>query len=136
MSERRFRRTPGGVSSLGLPVVWCPKYRRRILGGRVVRRLGELVEQIAAEHGWQIVAKEVMPDHVHLFMRVGPTDAPAHVVRGFKGRTARTLREEFPYLRNHAKVLWSPSYFAGSVGYVSESTMRSYIEQQWDAVAS
>jgi NAD(P)H-dependent flavin oxidoreductase YrpB (nitropropane dioxygenase family) len=34
MSERRFRRTPGGVSSLGLHGVWCPKYRRRILGGR------------------------------------------------------------------------------------------------------
>ena len=47
MSERRFRRTPGGVSSLGLHVVWCPKYRRRILGGRVVRRRGELLEQIA-----------------------------------------------------------------------------------------
>jgi putative transposase len=136
MSERRFRRTPGGVSSLGLHVVWCPKYRRRILGGRVARRLGELLEQIDAEHGWQIVAKEVMPDHVHLFMRVGPTDAPAQVVRVFKGRTARKLREEFPYLRNHAKVLWSPSYVAASVGYVSESTVRRYIEHQWDAVAS
>ena len=50
MSERRFRRTPGGVSSLGLHVVWCPKYRRRILGGRVARRCGELLEQIADEH--------------------------------------------------------------------------------------
>lgn len=134
MSERRFRRTSGGVSSLGLHVVWCPKYRRRILGGRVARRLSMLLEQIADEHGWQIVANEVMPDHVHLFMRVGPTDAPASVVRAFKGRTARRLRHEFPHLRNHAKVLWSPSYFAASVGYVSESTVRRYIEHQWDAV--
>ena len=116
MSQRRFRRTPGGVSSLGLHVVWCPKYRRRILGGRVARRLDVLLEQVAAEHGWQSVAKEVMPDHVHLFVRVGPTDAPAAVVRAFKGRTARVLRQEFPHLGNHAKVLWSPSYFAASVG--------------------
>ena len=57
-----------------------------------------------------------MPDHVHLFVRVGPTDAPAAVVRAFKGRTARVLRAEFPYLRRFAKVLWSPSYFAASVG--------------------
>jgi putative transposase len=134
MSERRFRRTPGGVCSLGLHVVWCPKYRRRILGGRVARRLSELLEQIADEHGWQIVAKEVIPDHVHLFVRVGPTDAPAQVVRAFKGRTARVLRCEFPYLRNHAKVLWSPSYFAASVGYVSELMVRRDIEHQWDAV--
>jgi putative transposase len=51
MSERRFRRTPGSVSSLGLHLVWCPKYRRRILGGRVARRLGALLEQIAGERG-------------------------------------------------------------------------------------
>jgi REP-associated tyrosine transposase len=75
MSERRFRRTAGGVCSLGLHLVWCPKYRRRILGGRVVRRCGELLEQVGDEHGWQIVAKEVMSDHVHLLVRVGPTDA-------------------------------------------------------------
>jgi putative transposase len=130
MSEGRFRRTPGGVCSLGLHVVWCPKYRRRILGGRVAARCGELLEQIADEHGWQIVAKEVMADHVHLFAWVGPTDAPAKVVRAFKGRTARVLRHEFPYVRRRAKVLWSPSYFAASVGYVSESTVRRYIEHQ------
>lgn len=59
---------------------------------------------------WEIVAKEVMRDHVHLFVRVGPTDAPASVVRGSKGRTCRVLRAEFPYLRRFAKVLWSPSY--------------------------
>jgi putative transposase len=114
MSERRFRRTPGGVSSLGLHAVWCPKYRHRILGGRVARRLSLRLEQIADEHGWQIVAKEMMPDHVHLFVRFGPTDAPASVMRAFKGRTARVLRQEFPHLRNHAKMLWSPSYCAAS----------------------
>jgi putative transposase len=91
---------------------------------------------IADEHDWEIVAKEAMPDHVHLFVRVRPSDAPAAVVRAFKGRTARVLRQEFPHLRNHAQVLWSPSYFAASVGYVSESTVRRYIEHQWDAVAS
>lgn len=129
MSERPFRCTPGGVSSLGLHVLWCPKYRRRILGGRVARRLGELIEHIAAENGWQMVAKEVMLDHVHLFVRVGATDA--RVVRAFKGRTARVLR---PQPRNHATVLWSPSYFAASVGYVSDSTVRRYIDHQGDAV--
>jgi len=136
MSERRFGHTPGGVCSLGLglDLVWCPKYRRRVLGGRVGRRLDELLGQIAAERGWQIVVDEVMPDHVHLFVRVGPADAPASVVRALKGRTARVLRHEFPYLHRFAKVLWSPSYFAASVGYVSETTVRRYIEHQWDAV--
>jgi len=65
-----------------------------------------------------------MSDHVHLVVRVGPADAPASVVRAVKGRTARVLRQEFPYLRDVAKVLWSPWYFAASVGYVSETTVR------------
>jgi putative transposase len=134
MVGQRFRRTPGGVCSLGLHVVWCPKYRRRVLGGRTARRLDELLEQIADEHGWRIVAHEVMPDHVRLFVRVGPTDAPAAVVRALKGRTARVLRAEFPHLRSFAKVLWSPAYFAASVGCVSETAVRRYIEHQWDAV--
>jgi putative transposase len=112
------------------------RYRRRVLGGRVARRCDELLEQIAAEHGWQIVAKEVMPDHVHLFVRVGPTEAPAAAVRAFKACTARVLRQGFPYLRRLAPVVWSPSYFAASIGYVWESTVRDYLEHQWAAVAS
>lgn len=76
-----------------------------------------------------------MPDHVHLFVRVGPTSARSGVVRAFKGRTARVLRAEFPQLRNFAKVLGSPSYIAASVAYVSESTVRRYIEHRWDKVA-
>jgi putative transposase len=139
MPERRLRRTPGGVCPLGLHLVWCPKYRCRVLGGRVEARCGELVEQIGAEHGWEIVAKQVIPDHMHLFVRVGPTDAPAAVVRAFTGRTARVLQAEFAYLERFAKVakvLWSPSYFAAPVGYMSESTVRRYIEHQCDAVAA
>jgi putative transposase len=134
VSERRFRRTSGGVSSLGVHVVWCPKYRRRILGGRVARRLSELLEQVADEHGWQIVAKEVMPDHVHLLVRVGPTDAPASVVWAFEGSSARVLGQVFRHLGNVAEVLWLPSYFAAAVGDVWESTVRLYIEHRWGPV--
>jgi putative transposase len=136
MSERRFGRTAGAVCSLGLRVVWCLKYRRRILGGRVARGCGEQLEQVAGEHGWRVVAEEVMPDLVHLFVGVGLTDAPARVVRALKGRTARVRRREFPHLCSHAEVLWSPSYFAASVGYVSESRLRRYIEHPWDVVVA
>jgi putative transposase len=118
MSERCFGRTPGG---------------------RVAARCGQLPEQVAAEHGWEIVAKEVVADHVYLFVGVGPADSSARVVRAFKGCTARVLRAEVRQLCRFAKVakvLWSPSYFAASVGYVSESTVRRYIEHQWDEVAS
>lgn len=75
-----------------------------------------------------------MPDHVHLFVGVGPTEAPAQVPRALKGRTARVLRQEFPQLRRFSKVLRLPSHFADSVAYVSDSTVRRYIEYQGDVV--
>ena len=76
-----------------------------------------------------------MPDHGHVFGRVAPTDAPAQMVRVFTGRTPRVLRAEFPYLRRFARVLWSSSCVAASVGYVSGSTVRRDVEHNWDAVA-
>ena len=134
MGASRFRRSSGGVTSLGLHVVWCPKYRKRVLRGRVACRLGELLAEIAEANGWEIVASEVMPDHVHIFVRVGSTDSPGEVARALKGRTARVLRQEFWWLRK-GPALWSKSYFAASVGYVSEATVRRYIEHQWDEAA-
>ncbi|MGH9652968.1 MAG: IS200/IS605 family transposase [Bryobacteraceae bacterium] len=134
MADSRFRRSAGGVSSLGLHLVWCPRFRRRVLGGRVAGRLVELLDEIAAEHDWQIVAREVVPDHVHIFVRVHPTDSPAGVARAFKGRTSRVLRAEFAWL-GRQRALWSKSYFAASVGYVSEAAVRRYIEHQWDRAA-
>jgi putative transposase len=113
VSERRFCRTPGGVCSLGLHLVWCPKYRCRILGGRVAARCDELLDQVAGERGWEIVATEVMSDQVHLFVLVGATDAPAAVVRAFRGRTARVLRQEFPYLRRFVSALRAKAKEAG-----------------------
>ncbi len=130
MSDARFRRTAGGVSSLGLHLVWCSKYRRGVLGGRVAARLNELLDEIAAENAGQIVAREVMPVHVYIFVRVGPVDSPAEVARRFKGRTWGALRSEFAWL-GREKVLSSKSYVAPSVGYVSQTTVRRYIGQQW-----
>jgi len=80
------------------------------------------------------LASKVMPDHVRVFIRVGSTDSPGEVARAFKGRTARVLRQEFGWLRK-GPALWSKSFFAASVGYVSEATVRRHIEHQWDEEA-
>jgi putative transposase len=116
-----------------LHLVWCPKYRRRLLGGRVAARLNELLDETAAENGWQVVAREVMPDHVHILVRLRPANSPAELARRFKGRTSRVLRAESNRL-GRKRVLWSKSYVAASVGYVSE-TVRRYVEHQCDDAA-
>ncbi|HEY5854856.1 MAG TPA: transposase, partial [Aldersonia sp.] len=100
----------------------------------VAVRLGELLERIAAEIGWETVAGEVVADRVHPFVRVGPVDAPAQVVRRFEGRTARVLRQEFAWPAD-STVWWSPSYCAAPVGSMSEATARRDVEHRWGAVA-
>ncbi|MFG2758531.1 IS200/IS605 family transposase [Streptomyces wuyuanensis] len=129
---RKVRRFSGGVYDLGLHVVWCPKYRRPVLGGRVAERLDELIRQKADERGWEIIALEVMPDHVHLFVKHDPKSSASYVANQFKGFTSRVLREEFPHLKSRMPTLWSSSYFAASVGAVSAATVEKYINTQWE----
>lgn len=118
------------MHSLGYHVVWCPKYRRKVLVGLVADRLQGLIEAKAVEQGWTVEALEVMPDHVHLFIRCGPDTSPARVAHQVKGSTSRALRQEFAHLRSRLPTLWSKSYFAASVGRVSEATIRKYIDEQ------
>ena len=115
---------------LGFHVVWCPKYRKRVLVGAVAARLRELLEAKALEQGWTIEALELMPDHVHVFVRVPPNVSPSYIANQFKGNTSRFLRAEFPHLRRLMGTLWSKSYFVASVGRVSESTILEYIDEQ------
>lgn len=129
---RKVRRFSGGVYDLGYHVVWCPKYRRPVLGGRVAARLEELIRQKAAAKDWEIITLEVMPDHVHLFVKAHPKDSPSHIANQFKGFTSRVLRGEFPHLRSQLPTLWSSSYFAASVGAVSADTVQRYIDTQWE----
>lgn len=103
-----------------------------MLSGPVGTRLRELIEIKADERGWRIVACEIMPDHVHLFVKAGPADSPSHVANQFKGYTSRVLRVEFPHLRSRLPTLWSKSYFAASVRALSAATVRRYIDTQYE----
>lgn len=92
----------------------------------VDRRLKVLLQEKAAELGLTIHMMEVMPDHVHLF----PTLCVAEIMNRLKGFTGHQLRKEFSFLRSRLPTLWSRSYYAGSVGSVSEAVVRKYIENQ------
>lgn|SRR4030067_59397 len=126
----RYTRNAGAVFSLKYHVVWCPKYRRSVLTPPVDARLKQLIEEVALEHDFTVHTLEVMPDHVHMFVECDPTRSVAEIVNRFKGATSRFLREEFPHLRSRLPTLWSRSYYAGTVGHVSEATVRAYIESQ------
>lgn len=112
-------------------VVWCPKYRRRVLRGDIATRVGDLLEQICEDNKWIIFSKEIQPDHIHLFLSMSPAISLATMIKKLKGITARKLFMEFPYLKKElwGGSLWSPSYYVGTAGNVSAKTIQRYIEK-------
>lgn len=82
------------------------------------------------ENGWQLEKMEVMPDHVHIFIKGTPSDSPAHIASQLKGYTSYKLREEFPHLKKRIPTLWTRSYYVETIGRISESTIIQYIEDQ------
>jgi putative transposase len=107
--------------------IWIPKRRRKVLVGDVATRARQIFAEIALENGWDILALEVAPDHIHLFISVTPTDTPHLVVKAFKGRSSHYLRQEFPELKKMPS-LWTSSYFVSTAGNVSSEAIKRYIE--------
>ncbi len=126
-------------------VVWCPRYRRRVLTsndpainnpplagdpGAVDVRLKEIIEHFAEETGSLVSEIEVMPDHVHMLVSVDPQYGVGKFIRLAKGRSSKLLREEFPSLRRRLPSLWTGSYFVATVGGAPLSVVKQYIENQ------
>ncbi|MFE9202558.1 IS200/IS605 family transposase [Micromonospora sp. NPDC007230] len=111
-------------------VVWCPKYRRRVLGGRIEERLTQLIREVVEEKGAWLVALDVMPDQVHLLVEVDPQFGVHKLVKAIKARTSRVLREEFPSLRSRLPTLWTNSYFVATTGGDPVAAVERYVEQQ------
>jgi putative transposase len=111
-------------------VVWCPKYRRTVIGGRMAERLKEIIREVCGERDAPIVELETMPDQVHLLVVCDPQFGIHRLVKQIKGRSSRLLREEFPYLRSRLPTLWTNSYFVATVGGATLEIVKRYVENQ------
>lgn len=130
MGNARWTYSNTTVYNLGYHIIWCPKYRRKVLTGGVERRLRELLNEKAEKIEVVIETLEVMPDHLHLFVKPPPTASPHWIVQQLKGYTSRKLRQEFSALRSRLPSLWTRSYYVESVGHISEDSVKKYIEEQ------
>ena len=135
----RYRRSRGCVFSLKYHLVGCPKDRHKVLLGPVIEDLKTLLYQKAAELPVTIEALEVTPalaagasvqDHVHRFVSADPTVSPQRLANPYKGYPWRLLGLKYPELRSGLPSLWSRSDDVGSVGQVSEETVKRSIETQ------
>ena len=111
-------------------MVFCPKYRRKVLTDEIAERLKVIVNEVAAETGSEILELEVLPDHVHILAEVDPSFGAMKFVRLCKGRSSRILRQEFPALKTRLPTLWTNSTFLSTVGGAPLSVVKQYIESQ------
>ena len=128
--EKEYHSTHNWVYSCQYHVVFCSKYRRKVLSDGIDDRLKELVVQKQEEYGYRVLGMEVMTNHVHLLLDVNPQIGIKSVVSRIKGFTSHELRNEFPSLKSRLPTLWTRSKFVSTVGSVSMSVVMQYIEDQ------
>ena len=126
----KYKSNNNVVYSCKYHVVWCPKYRRKVLANGVDSRLKELVTQICQEIQVDIIEMEIMPDHLHLLIEVDPQFGVHKAIKLIKGRTSRILRQEFPYLTTKLPTLWTNSYFVSTVGGAPLEKIKEYVANQ------
>ena len=131
--EKTIRHRPHCVHVIYYHLVWIPRDRKEVLVGPIETRLKTLRAEIAQQHGFQILAVEVMPDHVHFFVSGPPKFSPSEIVRYFKGIPSRRLKHEFVSVRRQYwsanATLWAEGYSVGPAGQASAETIRPDLEE-------
>ncbi len=110
--------------------VWCPKYRKHILTGKIAAFVEQEIRRISEANTWTIGALNMQEDHVHLFLSAPPSVAPSQVAHTLKGTTVRKVFQRFPEVKKQlwSGTFWSRSYYVGSVGDMSVDVVLKYIE--------
>ena len=128
--RREYHSNNNIVYSCKYHIVFCPKYRRKVLVNGVDTRLKELIKETCQEIHVVILEMEIMPDHVHLLLEVDPQYGVHKAVKTIKGKTSRILRKEYHHLTTKLPTLWTNSYFVSTVGGAPLEIVKQYIESQ------
>ena len=127
-----YRKGSHSTYDLKYHLIWCTKYRYRVLGGEVAHRLIDLIREICAANYVDIVTGNMSPDHVHLLVSVPPSISISKLVQYIKGKSSRKVLMEFEHLRKRywGQHIWARGYFAVTVGNLNEQQVQEYIENQ------
>ena len=112
-------------------VIFCPKYRFRILRGETGQRVRDWIRKICEWKGVDIEEGHVSRDHVHLVLSIPPKYAVSEVIGTIKGRVAIRVLKEVPEVRKRywGRRFWSRGYFVSTIG-VNEQIIRQYVQKQ------
>ena len=121
------------IAKISYHIIWCVKYRNKVLDDNKAVRLKEILNNIAEANGFTIESMEVgEKDRIHVFVSAPPTINVTFIVKHLKGTSAIRMFREFPELRNSnwKGQLWNSSYFVETIGSTSEENIKCYIERQ------
>ena len=127
-----YRHGSHSLYDLKYHVVFCTKYRYRILTGEVATRARDLIREVCSANYVDVVSGSVSPDHIHLLLSVPPSISVSKIVQYIKGKSSRKLQQEFGHLKKRywGQHLWARGYFAVTVGNVNTEDVQRYIEEQ------
>lgn len=131
-SENGLAYGRGYVYAMQYHIVFCTKYRKQVLTDEIADDLKTLLQGIAEEYDFKILALEVMPDHVHILVDCKPQFNPTDMIKIIKGNTARLLFIKHPSLKQYLYKghLWNPSYCITTVSDRTTDIVREYVESQ------
>jgi putative transposase len=111
-------------------VVIIPKYRRKVLYGRLRRRIGLILWELCRQRGIELLEGHAMPDHVHLCLSIAPKYGVAHTIGSLKGKSAVRIHRELLHERRKTGLhFWATGYCVSTVG-LDETRVRHYIREQ------
>ena len=118
------------VTDIKYHFVWATKYRYPVLQGAIGLRARDVIREVCVARDVAIIEGVVSKDHVHLFVVAPPNLAPAQIMKWVKGRSSRTLQQEFEELRRRywGQHLWGRGYFCASAGTVTDEMIQAYVE--------
>ena len=129
-SDVGYKSNNNVVYSSNYHVVWCPKYRRKVLVDKVAKRLFELIHKAASKYRAEVIAPKIRPDQVHLLVEVDPQFGIHRLIKRIKGVTSHDLRKEFASLRTRLPSLWTNSYFCSTVSGAPLEVIQQYVQSQ------
>jgi len=127
---KAYRRGSHSIFQLHIHLVWCTKYRKKVLKDDVGVRVRELCRQISSDMGVEILSGVVAKDHVHVLASIPPQVSVSKLIQKLKGKSSYKLQREFKSLRKQywGQRMWARGYFACSTGNITDEMVKDYIE--------
>ena len=117
-----YRKGSHSTYDLKYHIIWCTKYRYRVIIGEVAQRVRELIREVCTANYVDIITGSLSPDYVHMLVSVPPSISVSKLVQYMKGKSSRKVMMEFVHLKKRywGQHMWAKSYFAVTVGNLNE----------------